>query len=586
MFFSEDKISEIIEQNDIVTLISQYLSLNKRGKNFWGLCPFHSEKTPSFSVSMEKQLFYCFGCGAGGNVITFIQKIERLSFVESLYFLAKRAGIEIDTKASKEDLERVKEKETLYKINSESARFFYENMKKNSNAKSYLSRRGLEQSVIRKFGLGYSLDSWDKLKVYLNNLGYSDYLIEKAGLIVKRENGYYDRFRNRIMFPIIDLRGNVIAFGGRVLDGSKPKYLNSPETPIYSKSNSIYALNMVRKLTALKRIIIVEGYMDVIALCQFGIKNVVASLGTAFTQQQAKLLKRYAEEIIIAYDPDAAGESATIRGLSMLEKEGCNVKILSFPEGMDPDDFIRKKGAEQFNKLLKKSHTLIDYRIISAKQDFNFDRIEDRIEFSKSLASILSALESPVEIDAYIKKYSKEIHISEEAIYAELKKNKRKHISGNNRHNINNGFSKERRVTSGLAIVEKKVINICVSNKNLAINVFDKVKPEDFSIPLHEKVAKIINLKIKEGKMISPGEILIHLADDQESQNVSEIFSIDITKNDINLLDSYISKIEQYNVENKIDVLTKKMNEYFDIEDKDKANDIFMKILDLQKKKK
>ncbi len=584
MYFSEEKVSEIIEKNEIVDLISQYLSLNKKGKNYWGLCPFHTEKTPSFSVSDEKQMFYCFGCGAGGNVITFIQKIERLNYVESLYFLAKKARISIDERTSKKDLENLKKRELLFNINSTAARFFYDNLKDNPKAMDYLIKRGLNKETIRKFGIGYSLVSWDKLNAYLNNKGFDNNLIENAGLIVKKEKGYYDRFRGRVMFPIINLGGKVAGFGGRVLDDSKPKYLNSPETPIYNKSSNIYALNMIREITALKNIIVVEGYMDVISLYQFGIKNVVASLGTAFTEQQAKLLKRYANDIIIAYDSDTAGQSATIKGLSILQKEGCRVKVINLPKGMDPDDFIRKEGVESFNNYIDNSLSLIEYRIYNAKENSDPEILEHRVRFTKNLAKILSTLKSPIEIDAYIKKYSKEMQISEEAIYGELKKIRSKHISGNNRHNIISKFNEKE--INGQLMAEKKILNICVIYKDKAKYIFNTINENSFSLPIHEKIATIINLQIKEGKTASAGEILIHLADEEERQKASEVFKIEITDKDIELLDSYIDKLHYHGIENKIKELTDKMNEYYKLKNKEKANELFKEIMDLQKRKK
>ncbi len=584
MYFSEEKVSEIIEKNDIVDIISLYLSLKKRGNNFWGLCPFHTEKTPSFSVSADKQMFYCFGCGAGGNVITFIQKIERLNYVESLYFLAKKSGVSVDERTSKKDLEKMKKRELLFRINSTAARYFYNNLKDNQKAMKYLAKRGLTDETVKKFGIGYSPDSWDKLNLYLNSKSFSDDLIENAGLIVKKEKGYYDRFRGRIMFPIINLGGKVVGFGGRVLDDSKPKYLNSPETQIYNKGRSIYALNNIREITALKNIIVVEGYMDVISLYQFGVKNVVASLGTAFTEQQAKLLKRYANEIVIAYDSDTAGQSATLKGLSILQKEGCQIKVINLPKGKDPDDFIRNEGLEAFNDLLKNSLSLTEYRIYNAKKNSNPDILEHRVRFTKNLARILSTLDSPIEIDAYIKKYSKEMQISEEAIYGELKKIGSKHISGNNRHNIISKFNENE--TSGQIKAEKKILNISVLYEDKAENIFSIISEDNFSIPIHEKIATIINLKIKEGKTVSAGEILIHLTDEEERQKASEVFNIDITKKDIELLDSYIDKLYSHSLENKIKELTNRMNEFYKSEEKERANELFKEIMELQKKKK
>lgn len=437
MYFSEELVSEIIEKNDIVDVISQYMNLKKRGRNYTGLCPFHSEKTPSFSVSQDKQLFYCFGCGVGGNVSTFIQKIEKMNYPESLMFLAERAGIEVKENISSKDAEKAKRKQLLMKINKEAARFFYKNLINNPEAMKYLQNRGLSIDIIKKFGLGYSLNSWDGLKNFMVSKGIKPELLYSAGLLVKSNNNgsYYDRFRNRIMFPIIDLKGNVIAFGGRVMDDSKPKYLNSPDTEIYNKGYNIYSLNLVKGIKDLKNIIVVEGYMDAISLHQYGVNNAVASLGTAFTEQQAKLLKRYADEIIIAYDSDAAGQTATLRGLAILEKEGCNVKVIRLPKGKDPDEYIRKEGLDSFKKLIENSMSLIDYKIYNLKENTNIKEIEGRIRFVKQLARILSTIDSPAEVDAYIKKYSKEMQISEAAIYDELNRIINKHSNGNNRHN-------------------------------------------------------------------------------------------------------------------------------------------------------
>lgn len=590
MYFSEELISEIIEKNDIVDVISQYMKLKKSGRNYIGLCPFHSEKTPSFNVSPDKQLFYCFGCGVGGNVSTFIQKIEKLNYPESLTFLAERAGIEIKVASSEKEKERTRRRKLLYKINREAARFFYNNLKSNASAIKYLKDRGLSIEIVKKFGLGYSLDSWDSLKNFMAANGISSELVYSAGLLIKKSNGadYYDRFRNRIMFPIIDLKGNVIAFGGRVMDDSKPKYLNSPETEIYIKGNNIYGLNLVKNIKDLKNIIVVEGYMDAISLHQYGVNNVVASLGTAFTENQARLLKRYANEIIIAYDSDAAGQAATLKGLAILEKEGCNVKVIRLPKGKDPDEFIRQEGLEAFNELIEKSMSLIDYKIYNLKQNTDITNIEGRVRFIKQLSSILIGLDSPAEIDAYIKKYSKEMQISEMAIYDELNKLKKRYTSGNSRNNIldrNSITINGNKTITGELIAEIKLLNICIQDKNRAENIFNQIKPDYFTSAINKKIAEIINLKIKEGKMISAGEIIIHLENEEDIKKAAEILSIEITDNDFKLIDSYIDKLYQAHIQKRIEELTKKMNEYYEIGDKDKSNELFKEIMELQKKK-
>jgi len=590
MYFSEELISEIIEKNDIVDVISQYMKLKKSGRNYIGLCPFHSEKTPSFNVSPDKQLFYCFGCGVGGNVSTFIQKIEKLNYPESLTFLAERAGIEIKVASSEKEKERTRRRKLLYKINREAARFFYNNLKSNASAIKYLKDRGLSIEIVKKFGLGYSLDSWDSLKNFMAANGISSELVYSAGLLIKKSNGadYYDRFRNRIMFPIIDLKGNVIAFGGRVMDDSKPKYLNSPETEIYIKGNNIYGLNLVKNIKDLKNIIVVEGYMDAISLHQYGVNNVVASLGTAFTENQARLLKRYANEIIIAYDSDAAGQAATLKGLAILEKEGCNVKVIRLPKGKDPDEFIRQEGLEAFNELIEKSMSLIDYKIYNLKQNTDITNIEGRVRFIKQLSSILIGLDSPAEIDAYIKKYSKEMQISEMAIYDELNKLKKRYTSGNSRNNIldrNSITINGNKTITGELIAEIKLLNICIQDKNRAENIFNQIKPDYFTSTINKKIAEIINLKIKEGKMISAGEIIIHLENEEDVKKAAEILSIEMTDNDLKLVDSYIDKLYQAHIQKRIEELTKKMNEYYEIGDKDKSNELFKEIMELQKKK-
>lgn len=593
MYFSEELVSEIIEKNDIIDVISQYMNLKKRGRNYTGLCPFHSEKTPSFSVSQDKQLFYCFGCGVGGNVSTFIQKIEKMNYPESLMFLAERAGIEVKENISSKDAEKAKRKQLLMKINKEAARFFYKNLINNPEAMKYLQNRGLSIDIIKKFGLGYSLNSWDGLKNFMVSKGIKPELLYSAGLLVKsnNNNSYYDRFRNRIMFPIIDLKGNVIAFGGRVMDDSKPKYLNSPDTEIYNKGDNIYSLNLVKGIKDLKNIIVVEGYMDAISLHQYGVNNAVASLGTAFTEQQAKLLKRYADEIIIAYDSDAAGQTATLRGLAILEKEGCNVKVIRLPKGKDPDEFIRKEGLDSFKKLIENSMSLIDYKIYNLKENTNIKEIEGRIRFVKQLSRILNTIDSPAEIDAYIKKYSKEMQISEVAIYDELNRIKNKHSNGNNRHNKvdrNNDINgiNQKTVISGEIIAEMKLLNMCIQDRNRAENIFSQIYPDYFTDPLNQRIAEVINLKIKEGKSISAGEIIIHLNNEEYINKAAEIFNSELTSHDLELMDSYIDKLCQAHISKRIEELTKKMNEYFEIGDKDKSNELFKEIAELQKKKK
>lgn len=591
MWLSEHKISEIIDKNDIVDVISEYMTLKKSGNNYTGLCPFHSEKTPSFSVSSTKQMFYCFGCGVGGNVITFIQKIERMEFVEAAKFLADRAGINIENEQDNKDLERIKELNKLKRLNVEAAKFFHSQLNKNNKALEYFDKRGLSESIIRQFGLGYAPDEWQSLQSYLNRLGFDLQIIHKAGLILPKKdgNGFYDRFRNRVMFPIIDLKGNIIAFGGRVLDDSKPKYLNSPETPIFNKGHNIFGLNFAKKSKELKNLIVVEGYMDVIALHQFGIQNTVASLGTAFTDNQAKLLKRYTDEIVIAYDSDTAGQSATLKGLSVLEKQGCSVKVLSLPSGKDPDEFIRKEGADAFKNVVFKSLSLIEFKIEYLKKRLNMESIQDQIKFTKYLAQILKDIESNVEIDAYIKKYSKQTQVSEEAIYSELNRLKAKNINGNNRNNTGKvkyiiDVNKDK---SGEEVAEQTLLNICVIDMNFSQNILQNISEEDFSNSLNRRILHIINFKIKEGKMPSVGEIINYFDREEEKSEIASVFNMQLESNvDDEYINQLIARIRQSKIINRIRELTKTMDELFEKGDTKGANEIFKEITKLQKMSK
>lgn len=414
MFITEEVIEKIKESNDIVDIISEHVKLRKVGRNYQGLCPFHSEKTPSFSVSQDKQVFKCFGCGEGGNVITFVMKTKSLDFNETIKYLADRAHITLEENAErKKSNER---RDVFYKMHVDAARFFFKNLTENKDMRDYLYKRGMTDYTIRTFGLGYAQNSWDSLLKYLKAMNYSEDQIVVSGLATKSEKGkVYDRFRNRIIFPVFDLRGRVIGFGARVMDDSKPKYLNSPETPIFHKGTNLYGLNFALKNSKEKDLIIVEGYMDCISLSQSGIKNVVASLGTALTKEQAKLLKRYSQEVFISYDADNAGQIATQRGLDILRSEGISVKVILIPRGKDPDDFVRAEGKDKFLELKANALPLIDYKILKAKEGISFKSEEGRIAYAKKVVVILNELD-PIEKDVYLQKVSEDAGISESAL--------------------------------------------------------------------------------------------------------------------------------------------------------------------------
>ena len=421
--YSEELIEEIKNSNDIVDVISQYVNLKRSGRNFFGLCPFHKEKSPSFSVSPDKQIFHCFGCGAGGNVIHFISKIENADFKEAIGILANRAGIELPTLNNYEDNKTALLKSKVYEINQIAAEFYHQNLYKPTSkiGQEYIKKRKLDNRTLKSFLIGYS-GNFDELYRILKQKGFTEEEILASSLVNKTDDGkYIDRFRKRVMFPIQDTRNKVIAFGGRVTDDSKPKYINSPENIVYSKGRHLFGLN-VAKRGELKNNIIVEGYMDAISLYQRGITNVVASLGTALTEAQGRLLRRYSERVTIGYDSDGAGQAATLRGLEILQNIGCDVRILQISGAKDPDEYVIKYGRERFLKCVEQAISLVEFKVKMLKQSLNLDNINDKIKFLNQVAKILSNVTNSIERDLYVEKIANEYNVSKEAIYGEVNK--------------------------------------------------------------------------------------------------------------------------------------------------------------------
>lgn len=446
--YSDELIDEIRNKNDIVDIISQYVILKRSGRNFFGLCPFHKEKSPSFSVSPDKQIFHCFGCGVGGNVFHFVEKIENLSFIETIEMLADRAGINLPTINNNIDDKLIKLKSRVYDINEATAKFYHENLYKptSKEAQNYIKKRKLDNRTLKNFLIGYS-GSFNELYMHLKERGFSDEEILASSLVNRNENGkFIDRFRKRLMFPIQDTRNRVIAFGGRVLDDSKPKYINSPENVVYSKGKHLFGLN-VAKREQIKKIIIVEGYMDAISLHQRGITNVVASLGTAMTESQGRLLRKSSEQVIIGYDADGAGQAATVRGLEILQNLGCDIRILQIEGAKDPDEFVTKYGPERFLKYVDNAISLVEYKVKVLKQSLNIENTNDKIKFLKEIAKELSKISNNIEREVYIDKISLEYKISKEAIYSEINKL----IYGKN-------DNEKKSVTSKIVAPQKKVV--------------------------------------------------------------------------------------------------------------------------------
>lgn len=422
--YSDELLDEIKSKNDIVDIVSQYVVLKRTGRNYMGLCPFHKEKSGSFCVSPDKQIFHCFGCGIGGNVFHFISKIENLNFKESVEMLANRAGVELPVSSnSAEDDKRERLKSRVYEVNKCAAEFYHENLYKPTAkpGQEYVKKRHLDNKTLKAFKIGYS-GRFNELYTELKSKGFTEEEILASCLVNKNPDGkFIDRFRNRLMFPIFDTHERVIAFGGRVLDDSKPKYINSPEDIVYSKGRHLFAFNIARKYNS-KTIIMVEGYMDAVSLHQRGIHNAVASLGTALTEAQGRLLRRSCEKVIIGYDADGAGQAATLRGLEILQNLGCDIRILQIEGAKDPDEFVVKYGPERFQMYVDKAISLVEFKVKMLKKSLDLDNVNDKIKFLNEVAKIVAKVENSMEREVYVDKISLEYKVSKDAIYAEINK--------------------------------------------------------------------------------------------------------------------------------------------------------------------
>lgn len=548
----DEIIQKIKNENDVVDIVSEVVRLKRSGKNYMGLCPFHKEKSPSFSVSSDKQIYKCFGCGEAGNVFTFLMKYRNMDFIEAVKYLADRANITIEynddkTRAYEE------QKKRLYKLNVEAARFFYSNLVKNKKAQKYFTARGISVSTMKRFGLGFAPDSWHSLLDGLKRKGYTELDMLNLGLIIKSEKGnMYDRFRNRIMFPVFDYSGRVIGFGGRVLDDSKPKYLNSPESLIFQKGINLYGLNFALKNKSNRIFIIVEGYMDCISLHQYGITNVVASLGTALTERQAKLLRRYADKIIMAYDADGAGQAATIRGMEILRKEGLDVRIMSMPSGKDPDEFIRANGKEAFLRIADKAMSLIDYKIKKAAEGVNFNDSQEVIKYIKKATEVLAEL-NPVEKDVYIKRMSQETGVKEQAIYDLLKGQLNNSSKEASNMNTMPTFGQKLYVEPAHVKAERNLLKLMTIDDECYKYIIENLSQDMFIMEGHKKVFDLI-VEGKNKEVADLNRYVEDRCDDVESSKEwVEISNLELIEDDFEnkqLIIDYISEIKKYQLEN------------------------------------
>ena len=531
MYFSEELIEEIRQRNDIVDVISGYVKLQKKGSSYFGLCPFHNEKSPSFSVSRQKQMYYCFGCGAGGNVITFIMEYENYTFAEAVRLLAERAGVDIpEVEYSKEAKEKADLKVTLLEINKLAAKYFYAQLKTEhaKHAHTYLTRRGLSEDTITAFGLGYSNKYSDDLYKYLKTKGYSDELLVKAGLISASEKGVYDKFWNRVMFPIMDANNRVIGFGGRVMGDGEPKYLNSPETEVFDKSRNLYGLNRAR--TSRKSyFLICEGYMDVIALHQAGFNNAVASLGTAFTPGHAALIKRYVNEVYLTFDSDGAGTKAALRALPILKEAGITAKIIRMDPYKDPDEFIKNLGAEAFEERINKARNGFLFSLEVLERDYDMTSPEGKTSFFNEAAKRLTEFEEEIERNNYIEAVAEKYHISIDSLRRLVAKTAIKVGQATPATKPKQTTAKDRGKEDGNLQSQKILLTWLIENEQIFNQIKKYISPQDFTKELYQTVAELLYEQYEEGNLI-PAKVMNHFTDEEEHREVASLFNTRIQK--------------------------------------------------------
>ena len=527
MYYSDEIIEEVRSRNDIVDVISTYVKLQKKGSSYFGLCPFHNEKSPSFSVSRQKQMYYCFGCGAGGNVFTFLMEYENYTFVEALKYLADRAGVELpEEEYSREAKERADTRAILLEINKAAAQYYYIQLKSSRGAVGleYFKKRKLSDETIKAFGLGYSNKYSDDLYRYLKSKGYKDDMIAKAGLIsIDEKNGVYDKFWNRVMFPIMDVNSRVIGFGGRVMGDAKPKYLNSPETMIFDKSRNLYGLNRARR-TKKPYFLLCEGYMDVISLHQAGFTNAVASLGTALTPGHAALIHRYVQEVYLTYDSDGAGTRAALRAMPILRDAGITAKIIRMEPYKDPDEFIKNLGAEAFEERIASARNVFMYSLEVLEKDYDMNSPEGKTEFMKETARRLKQFEEEIERDNYIEAVAKTYHVG----YEELKKLVVKVAVQSGmaapatkpRQTIRQETPKE----DGHIRSQKILLTWLIDREELFDQVSRYVTPEDFTVELYRKVAELLYEQHAKGEL-NPAQIMNYFTEEEEHRAVAALFN-------------------------------------------------------------
>ena len=585
-FYSDEIIEEVKSANNIVDVVSSYVNLKRKGNTYFGPCPFHREKTPSFAVTPDKQIYHCFGCGEGGNVIRFIMRAENIGFKEAVEFLADRAKIELpvtnfqDMNMSQDELKQKEyHKNQMYEINREAGRFFYSNIEKSEKAKEYIQKRNLDKSTVIKFGLGFALAD-NGLTKHLINKGFNEDDMIATGLVGKNERGtLYDKFRDRFMFPIFDIRGRVVAFGGRTLESQEvmkekhiPKYVNSPENLIYTKGKHLYGLNVAKNTNAkMKRIIVVEGYMDVISPHKAGVTNIVASLGTALTEAQGRLLRQYAEEVVLSYDSDEAGQKAILRGLEVMQSLGVTAKVLQMKGAKDPDEYVIKYGPDRFEKLVSNSISLVEFKMKILEKEHNLNDTTEKIRFLNKMAQILSKIDNNIERDVYVDKLSDELGVGKEAILAEIDKitfkDKAKLINWQKPIAISDN-KKEEKSGENDKIEEILIYLLCEKNSS----IYEKIKREISVNDIKDDVNKLLFEKLYdeyENGDINNIDMMNICTTEEEFNKLSAILMKEnITDNVEKVLDEVIKNFVYNKMQKKKEELIQKVKETTDEEER------------------
>ena len=581
--YSEEIIDEIRQANDIVDVISQYVHLKRSGRNFFGLCPFHNEKSPSFSVSPDKQIFHCFGCGVGGNAITFVSKIEGTNFVETLKILAERANIQLPIIDNNVESKREELKERVYKVNEFAAEFYHQNLYQPQAkiGQEYVKKRQLSNETLKAYRIGFS-GKFDELYKALKKENFQEQEILESGLVNKNDNGtYIDRFRNRLMFPICDVRGRVIAFGGRILNEEKTKngkpigkYINSAENIVYNKGRHLFGLNIAKKGDT-KELLIVEGYMDVISLHQRGITNVVAPLGTALTEQQGWLLRRTSEKIIISFDSDDAGIKAKLRAIEILQKMGCDIRVIQLEGAKDPDEYIVKYGNIRFKNVIEKAMSVVEFKAKILQRDLNLENTSDKIKFLNEIAKIISTVDNKIEREIYIENISKQYNISKEAIYAEVnkleyKKGKDEKVLEKNRPVISRRETQDRPVSSAVKKRENTIISILLSGD---LSIFEivkqNIKPKDFQDETNKKIAIKLYEEFEKGN--SNINSIIDNLEQEEQNQITSIMAEDYEIEDVEkAIDDIMQSYERDKLNSKKLEILERLEQVQDDEEKKK----------------